>query len=257
MSFLNTYIPEPVAFTVFGIDIMWYGILIAFGIMLGSIIAYKRAPKHDISPDKVLDMLVISLPAAIIGARAYYIAFNFSDYSGDFMKIINIRLGGLAVHGGLIVGFLVCLIICRAVKVRPLNAFDLFAPSVALGQAIGRWGNYFNSEAYGSPTELPWGIPINGEMVHPTFLYESLWCVVLFLVLIFIDNRRIFEGQTFLSYGLLYSTERFFVEALRADSLMLGSYKLAQIVSATAFVICLAALIKMRRDAKTHRTIFY
>jgi phosphatidylglycerol:prolipoprotein diacylglycerol transferase len=236
---------------------MWYGILIAFGIMLGSVIAYKRAPKHDISPDKILDILIISLPASIVGARVYYIAFNFGEYSGDLMKIINIRLGGLAIHGGLLAGFLACLIICRFVKVRQLNAFDLFAPCVALGQAIGRWGNYFNSEAYGSPTTLPWGIPIGGEMVHPTFLYESIWCFLLFLILIYIDNRRSFDGQTFLCYGMLYSAERFFVEALRTDSLMLGPYKQAQIFSAAAFVICLTALIKLSRNAKKRGKIFY
>jgi len=255
--FLNTYIPNPVAFTAFGIDIMWYGILIAVGILLASVIAYKRAEEHEISPDKILDILIISLPVAIIGARIYYVAFNFAEYSGDFMKIINIRLGGLAIHGGLIAGFLACLIVCRIIKVRPLNAFDLVAPCVALGQAIGRWGNYFNSEAYGSPTSLPWGIPINGEMVHPAFLYESLWCFILFFILIFIDNRRNFEGQTFLSYGLLYSVERFFVEALRMDSLMLGQYKQAQVLSATVFILCIFALIKFSRDAKRRGKIFY
>ena len=255
--FLRDYTPDPVAFSIFGIDIMWYGILVGLGMLIASTVSYKRAPKHEIKSDKILDILIICLPAGIIGARLYYVAFNFGDYSGDFLKIVNIRLGGLAIHGGLIVGFLACFLLCLLWNMRPLNVFDVFAPGIALGQSIGRWGNYFNSEAHGGATSLPWGIPVGGEMVHPTFLYESVWCFILFFILIAIDNRRTFMGQTFFSYGMLYSFERFFVEALRTDSLMLGVFKQAQIMSATVFVICLLALIIIGRTERTKGKIFY
>jgi len=257
MNFLNTYIPDPVAFEVFGFSVMWYGVIIGAAILLGAVAAYVRAPKYEIPGEKTLDMMIICLIAGVIGARLYYVVFNWGDYSEDFMKIINLRLGGLAIHGGLICGFLAAFLICKLWKMRPLNVFDLFAPSIALAQSIGRWGNYFNSEAHGGPTELPWGIPIDGQMVHPTFLYESIWCFILFLVLIFIGNRRSFEGQIFLLYGMLYSLGRFFIEALRTDSLMIGMFKQAQVMSVVVFIICLVALIMLGKSAKTRGRIYF
>ena len=243
IKFLTTNIPEPSAFSVFGIDIMWYGILISSAILIGAVILYKRAPGHGIAPDMALDALLISLPAGIVGARLYYVAFNWAAYSGDFLKIINLRLGGLAVHGGLIAAFLAAFIFCRIRRIEPLNLFDLAVPCIAIAQSVGRWGNYFNSEAHGGPTQLPWGIPVDGQMVHPTFLYESIWCLILFLILIIIDNRRAYEGQVFLLYGALYSFERFFVESLRTDSLMLGAFKQAQVLSAAVFFFCITAMV--------------
>jgi phosphatidylglycerol:prolipoprotein diacylglycerol transferase len=193
----------------------------------------------------------------VIGARLYYIIFDWSNYAGDFFRIINIRNGGLAIHGGLILGFLTAVVLCRLWNVRPVNLLDLVAPAIAIAQSIGRWGNYFNSEAHGGPTNLPWAISADGQMVHPTFLYESIWCFVLFFVLIFIDNRRKFEGQTFLLYGILYSVERFFVEGLRTDSLMVGPFRQAQILSAAVFVIFLILYIMLRRKSKYRNRIFY
>lgn len=257
IAFLRTNIPDPVAFSVFGMDIMWYGIFVGLGALLAATVAYKRAPKHEIGPDNTIDIMIISLVAGILGARAYYVLFNWADYSGDFMKIINIRLGGLAIHGGLIAGFLTCLLLCRLKGARPLDAFDLFAPCIALGQSIGRWGNYFNSEAHGGPTELPWGIPVDGHMVHPTFLYESLWCFIIFCILIFMDNRRGFEGQTFLLYGMLYSLERFFVESLRTDSLMLGIFKQAQVISAVTLTGCIIAMVILGKNSRNRGRIFF
>jgi len=251
--FLNTYIPNPVAFTLFGIEIMWYGILIGAGMLLGAILLYIRAPKHKIKPNRVLDALIVCIPAGIVGARLYYVMFNWGSYGGDFFKMINIRLGGLAIHGGLIFGLLAALIFCGVCRIRPLNFFDLAAPAIALAQSIGRWGNYFNSEAHGGPTNLPWAIPVHGQMVHPTFLYESIWCFLLFILLLALDNRRKFEGQIILLYGMLYSLERFFVEYLRTDSLMFGTLKQAQIMSAAIFILCLLFYLILGRTRKKRK----
>lgn len=249
--------PNPVAFTIFGIDIMWYGVIIAAAMVLAVIILYRRAPIHELSSEKSLDFVLITVPAGVIGARLYYVLFNWNDYAGDFYKMINIRGGGLAIHGGLLFGFLAAVLLCMLWNIRPLNLLDLAAPPIAIAQSIGRWGNYFNQEAHGGPTNLPWAISVDGQMVHPTFLYESIWCVLLFFVLIFIDNRRKFEGQTFLLYGILYSLERFFVEALRTDSLMIGPLKQAQVLSAVVFIVFTIAYIILRRKNKYKNRLFY
>ena len=249
--------PNPVAFSFFGIDIMWYGIIIAAAMVLAVIILYRRAPIHGISPDRTLDFVLITVPMGVIGARLYYVLFNWAFYAGDFNKMINIRNGGLAIHGGLIFGFLTAVLLCRLWDIRPLDLLDLAAPCIAIAQSIGRWGNYFNQEAHGGPTNLPWAIPVDGQMVHPTFLYESIWCFLLFFLLVFIDNNRKFEGQTFLLYGIMYSIERFFVEGLRTDSLMIGSFRQAQLLSGTVFVIFIIAYVVLRRKNKYKNRIFY
>ena len=239
--------PDPVAFTIFGIDVMWYGVLITAGMALAVYICCRRAPKHGIKSDKILDFVIICIPAAVIGARLYYVAFNWSMYEGDIMKIVNIRLGGLAIHGGLIFGILAAVILCIVWKIKPLEIMDLAAPCIALAQSIGRWGNYFNSEAHGGPTDLPWGVEIDGMTYHPTFLYESIWCMLLFFFLLYMDDRRKFKGQIILLYGMLYSVERFFVEALRTDSLMIGPFRQAQVISLVIIAACAAAYIFLRK----------
>ena len=243
-------IPNPVAFTVFGIEVRWYGVLIALGMVLATLLTYKRAPRHGLEPDRVLDFILICIPVGIIGARLYYVVFNWSMYEGDFLKIINLRLGGLAIHGGLIFGIAAAVILCAVWKIRPLNVMDLAVPGVALAQAIGRWGNYFNSEAHGGPTDLPWAVTVNGQTYHPTFLYESIWCFLLFLFLIYMDNHRRFEGQIFLLYGILYSVERFFVEALRTDSLMIGPFKQAQVLSLSVIIVFTIAYVILYKHWK-------
>ena len=244
-------VPNPVAFSIFGVDVMWYGILISLGMVLAVLITYKRAPRHDIQPDKILDFVLICIPLGIIGARLYYVVFNWSYYAGDLMKIINIRSGGLAIHGGLLFGLGAAVILCLIWKIRPMNVLDLVIPTVALAQSIGRWGNYFNSEAHGGPTDLPWAVMIDGVPCHPTFLYESIWCFLLFIFLLWMDNHRRFEGQIFLLYGMLYSIERFFVEALRTDSLMIGPFKQAQVLSLTLIIICALAYVVLNRRHKS------
>lgn len=249
--------PNPVAFAIAGIDIMWYGIIIAMAMVLAVIIIYRRAPIHGISSEKTLDFVLITVPLGVIGSRLYYVIFNWDLYAGDLYKIINIRNGGLAIHGGLILGFLSAVLLCILWNVRPMNLLDLTAPAIALAQSIGRWGNYFNQEAHGGPTDLPWAISVNGQMVHPTFLYESIWCLLLFFLLVFIDNNRKFEGQTFLLYGILYSFERFFVEQLRTDSLMIGPFKQAQLLSAAVFIFFTIIYLFLRRKNKYKNRIFY
>ncbi|MBK5245950.1 MAG: prolipoprotein diacylglyceryl transferase [Peptostreptococcaceae bacterium] len=251
--FSNLPVPNPVAFTIFSLDVMWYGVLIATGIILATILVYYRAPMHGIDQNRTLDFVLICLPIGIIGARAYYVFFEWDYYTGNIYKIINIREGGLAIHGGLIFGMLAAAILCIIWKIRPLNLLDLVVPAIALAQSIGRWGNYFNSEAHGGPTSLPWGIIVNGEMVHPTFLYESIWCFILFIILLLVDNRRKFEGQVFLLYGILYSIERFFVEWLRTDSLMLGSLKQAQMLSLSIIVVFSVLYILLNKKSGFRR----
>lgn len=243
-------VPEPVAFTIFGIDIMWYAVLITSGMILATVICCVRAPKHDLTSDQIINFVIICIPAAIIGARLYYVVFNWSFYAGDIKKILNIRGGGLAIHGGLIFAFIAVCILCAVWKLRPLNVLDLAVPCISIAQAIGRWGNYFNSEAHGGPTDLPWAITVNGQSVHPTFLYESIWCFLLFFFLIYVDNRRKFEGQTLLLYGIMYSAERFFVEALRTDSLMIGPFKQAQVLSLSVIVVCIIAYVVLYRRCR-------
>lgn len=228
--------PNPIAFSFFSYEIRWYGILIATAMCLAVIISSKRAPRVGIDSESILDLAIWMLPIGIVGARAYYVLFNSSIYH-SFYDVINIRNGGLAIHGGLIAGLIVLLIICSKKKINPLDMADLVIPSVALAQSIGRWGNYFNSEAHGGPTDLPWGIMVDGVKVHPTFLYESIWCFILFFVLSYFFYNRKFKGQVVCLYGMLYSVERFFVEGLRTDSLMIGPLKQAQVIS----IVCIIA----------------
>lgn len=242
--------PNPIAFTIFNIDIRWYGILISLGALLGTIIAYKRAPKHGIVPEDILDVILWALPMGIIGARIYYVIFSWQMYKSTPSEIFDIRSGGLAIHGGLIFGISAAYLVCRRKKINFLEMTDLLIPSVALAQSIGRWGNFFNSEAYGTETDLPWAIIVNGRHVHPTFLYESLWCFALFFILIYISKKRKFAGQIFCLYGMLYSLERFFVEGLRTDSLMIGSLRQAQLISLFAFILCLCLYLYFKKRGK-------
>ena len=249
--------PGAVAFSIFGIDIMWYGILVGSGFILAVILSYIRAPQHGIQSDQIIDLALWLIPLSIIGARTYYVIFEWENYSGDLAKILNIRGGGLAIHGGLIAGLIVALVFCRRREIPLLELTDLIFPHVAIAQSIGRWGNFFNSEAHGTATDLPWAILVDGQYVHPTFLYESIWCFCLFWFLLWMDRRRKFRGQITLLYGMLYSMERFCVEALRTDSLMIGPFRQAQVLSACVFVACLVLYIylnqKQQKEAELAR----
>lgn len=243
--------PDRIAFSIFGIDVMWYGTLIGIGFILAIMISYYRASKFNIDPDFILTLTIWIIPCALIGARAYYVLFNWERYAGDFSAIINVRAGGLAVHGGLILCFIVGYMLCKYYKEKFLDVADLVAPVIALAQSIGRWGNFFNEEAHGYATDLPWAQIINGVGYHPTFLYESIWCFLLFIFLMwFSNNKRAFSGQIICLYAILYSVERFFVESFRTDSLMIGPLRQAQVISIVIIVICMALYVLLKKKQK-------
>ena len=231
--------PNPIAFEIFGLEIRWYGILSAIGFTVAILIACRRAPEYGLKSDDILDFAIFMMPASIIGARLYYVIFSWSYYADDPASVFDIRSGGLAIHGGIIAGVITALIFTKVKKISMIDMCDLIFPEVALGQAIGRWGNFFNSEAHGGPTDLPWAIEVDGEMVHPTFLYESIWCLMIFIFLVWFSRRSTFRGQIVCLYGMLYSVERFLVEGLRTDSLMIGPFRQAQVISALIFVFSL------------------
>ncbi|KDR95013.1 phosphatidylglycerol:prolipoprotein diacylglycerol transferase [Peptoclostridium litorale DSM 5388] len=234
---------DPVAFRIFGIDIRWYGILMASGILIGMVLALREAKRQGIEENTMLDLFLVAIPSAIVGARAYYVIFNWSYYSGDFLKMINTRLGGMAIHGGVIGGVLAGYIFCRVKKLSFPKLVDITAPSLILGQAIGRWGNFINQEAHGGPTDLPWGIMVDGMKVHPTFLYESIWNLGVFALLLFMRRKKRYEGQVMVVYMMAYSLGRFWIEGLRTDSLMLGPLRMAQVISIV--LIGIAIIINM------------
>jgi prolipoprotein diacylglyceryl transferase len=236
---------NPIAFELFGLEVRWYGVLIASAMFLGALIFLRSTKKAGYLEDDIYDIILVAFPAGIIGARLYYVAFNWSYYAGDIMKIINIRGGGLAIHGSLIGGILAGYLVCRRKKLDFLDLIDRAAPLFPLGQAIGRWGNFANGEAHGGPTNLPWAINVDGVMVHPTFLYESIWNLCLFLFLSWYGAKKKFKGELILLYMGIYSVGRFFIEGMRTDSLMLGPIRMAQLISLVLIAIAGLALVIM------------
>ena len=248
--------------------IKWYGVLIALGYLVALIAATHLAKRAKIDVDKLYDAIIFGTLGAIVGARAYYIIFNLDYYLANPASIIRIDEGGLAIYGGVIGALLAGFITCRVRKLKALDAFDLAAVGFLAGQGIGRWGNFTNQEAFGTNTSLPWGMmsektteylvehqdfmtahgmtvdPYMG--VHPTFLYESIWCLIGFVLLYFMfKNHRKFRGQIALSYGVWYGAERAFVEGLRTDSLYIAgtNIRVSQILSLALAVVCFVILI--------------
>lgn len=232
---------NPVAFEVFGIGIRWYGILIAFAMLIGSVYAIREGKKLGYPEDHLLDLILVVLVSAIVGARLWYVAFNLAYYLSDPAEILNLRGGGLAIHGGVIFGMVAGYFVTRWRRMDFFKMADIIAPVLALGQAIGRWGNFANQEAHGGPTELPWGIMIDGVKVHPTFLYESLWNVALFAFLMSYRKKKPFDGALMFLYLMLYSIGRFWIEGLRTDSLMVGPFRTAQVTSLLLIAVGAAA----------------
>ena len=227
---------DRVAFTIFGIDVMWYGILMATGMILGTYLALKEAERVGISEDDVLNLAIFAIPAGVLGARLYYVIFNWGYYSQNPSQILNFRGGGMAIHGALIGGILAGLIYTKIKKINFFKMADIALIGMPLAQAIGRWGNYINGEAHGGPTNLPWGIMVDGVKVHPTFLYESIWDFGIFIFLWMFRKKKKYEGQVAVYYIILYSLGRFFIEGLRTDSLMIGPLRMAQVISLVGVV---------------------
>lgn len=244
---------NPVAFSIFGVDIMWYGILISLGVLIGVLLALREAKRVGFKEENLLDFLLIAIPTAIVGARAYYVIFSWDYYSQNLNQIINIRNGGLAIHGALILGVIVGYIFCKVRKINIFELLDIVIPSVSLGQAIGRWGNFINQEAHGGPTDLPWGIIVDGQKVHPTFLYESILDFSIFIFLIWYrKKKRKTEGEVFALYLVLYSMARFFVEGLRTDSLMFLNMRVAQLVSIISIILGIVIFYFLRKKLKNN-----
>lgn len=222
---------DRVAFTIFGIDVMWYGILMATGMVLGTLIAIKEAKRVGIKEDDILDLAIIAIPVGLICARLYYVVFNWEYYSNNPSQILNFRGGGMAIHGALIGGIIAGYIFSRYKKINFFKLADTVIIGMPLAQSIGRWGNFINQEAHGGPTNLPWGIMVDGVKVHPTFLYESVWDLGIFIFLWLFRKKKSYEGQVIVFYAILYSLGRFFIEGLRTDSLMIGPLRIAQVMS--------------------------
>lgn len=274
-----------VAFTVFGTDIYWYGIIIAIGVILAFTYAMKTARKAGLIPDDLFDTAFISTIVGFIGARAYFCVFyNLMNPDADnkynfITAITRIHDGGLAIYGGVIFGIITALIVCRIKKQPFLTMADVAGPAFLIGQAIGRWGNFINQECYGAPTagNLPWGmtgtkialdpIVIEAErqnstnvpvLVHPCFLYESLWCVAGLLLIHFIGRRiKRFDGEVFLYYVLWYGAGRGWIEGLRTDSLYAGSLKISQVVAIASAILALIMIIYFRIWAKKNGKVLY
>lgn len=219
------------AFQIFGLQIAWYGIIIASAMLIGSIMMMKVGKKYGYKENDILDIVLVALPMAIVFARLYYVAFEWDFYSANPDKILAFRDGGLAIHGGVIGGLIGGYIVCRFKKLNFGDLADMASMPLILGQAIGRWGNYVNQEAHGGPTDLPWGIMVGGVKVHPTFLYESIWNVLVFIFLVVTFKKRKFYGEHMVKYMMLYSVGRFFIEGMRTDSLMFGPFRIAQLLS--------------------------
>jgi phosphatidylglycerol---prolipoprotein diacylglyceryl transferase len=228
---------NPVAIEIFGLSIRWYGIILSTGIMVGILLAYNEAKRMGRNPEYIIDLSLWCVPAAVIGARLYYVLLEWDYYNGDIMRMINIREGGLAIHGALIAAVFTGYIFTKIKNLSFWETADIVAPSIIIGQAIGRWGNFVNGEAHGGPTNLPWGIMIDGIKVHPTFLYESLWNLAVFFILIYFRKNKKADGEVFLLYGILYSVGRFLIEGLRTDSLMFMGLRAAQIFSLVIMVV--------------------
>ncbi len=230
------------SFSLFGlIDIYWYAVIICCGILCGFLYALQEGKRQKLQSDLFVDVLLVGLPSAIVGARLYYVLSRWDYYGTHLWQILNIRGGGLAIYGGLIGAVIAVVIYCVVKKQNILEIFDICAVSLLIGQGIGRWGNFVNVEAYGYETALPWamqiiadGKPIN---VHPTFLYESLWNLAGAVLLACLMKHKTRNGQIFWLYLIWYGFGRFWIEGLRTDSLMFFQFRISQIVACISVLL--------------------
>ena len=251
-----------------GNGVYWYGVFIAVGLLLGLWFCTKQSKKFGLTEDNVMDTVLWGMPLGIVGARLYYIVFYLDLYKNadgtlDFTKMVRIWDGGLAIYGGVIVGFLTAYIVSRREKFSYLAMMDDIVMGVLIGQVIGRWGNFMNREAFGSVTSVPWRMRLwaydgTAYDVHPTFLYESLWNLAGFLLIWrVVTKRRKFDGENFLCYFLWYGLGRVWIEGLREDSLYLfdvtlfgAPVRVSQALSAVLVIVSAALLIYNLRKAK-------
>ncbi|MDR1892384.1 MAG: prolipoprotein diacylglyceryl transferase [Oscillospiraceae bacterium] len=246
-----------------GWNVYWYGIIIALGFMLALVYGFKNAARLGVDRDRLTDAVLIAAVFGLLGARLYYILF---DGAGGLTlrDFFAFHEGGLAIYGGIIFAFASAAVMCKVRKIDLFSLFDLAAIGFSIGQAVGRWGNFFNQEAYGGPTQSTWWGMTSTQtqydtgsdtLVHPCFLYESLWCGLGILLLHFYSKRRKFKGEIFLAYAVWYGFGRFWIEGLRTDSLMIGSaVKVSQLVSALVFLAGITVIAFMRaRPALTAR----
>ncbi|MBQ7399019.1 MAG: prolipoprotein diacylglyceryl transferase [Clostridia bacterium] len=243
------------------VEIYWYGIIICLGIILGFAVAYLRMKKISVTTDDLADIALICVPSAIVGARLYYVLAELESYN-SFYEMIAIWNGGLAIYGGVIGGVLAFTLVCKYKKKPLLKMYDCAAPGLILGQIIGRWGNFFNAEAYGISesydffgakfdishlsSKNPLRMTIDGTLVHPTFLYESLWNLLGFVLMNVFFKKRAFDGEVLLWYLTWYGLGRSLIEGLRGDSLYAGSIRVSQLVAFVCFVLGLCAIVALR-----------
>lgn len=267
MNFLLGTI-DPIALSLGPIDVRWYGVIIAAGIVLAFFVGQREMVKYGLHPDFLTDLLTWAIPLAILGARLYYVLFKWEYYAENPGQILQIWEGGLAIHGALITSFIVAYAFTRKRKESFLKVADIIAPSILIGQTIGRWGNFINQEAHGGPVSrgflenmfLPdWVInqmQIDGTYYHPTFLYESVWNFTGVVILILLRRVNLLRGEMFLFYVIWHSFGRFFIEGLRTDSLYLvGELRTAQVVSLLS--IAVATIIFVYRRVMIKKAIRY
>lgn len=235
-----------VAFTLFGKDIYWYGIIIATGFLLGVCFAVYRAKKQGINPDAILDVVLWGLPVCIICARLFYVLGDPGVLDGGFWRIIAIWEGGIAIYGAIIGAVIVGVTYSLIKKINMGLLFDVCAPCIMIGQIIGRWGNFVNAEVYGRVTDSLFGMSINGGAgVEPLFLYESVWMTCGLILILLCEKRKKVDGEIFLSYILWYGVGRFFLETLRPEQyvLRIGALALSQLTAMLAVIASLAILM--------------
>ena len=247
--------PSDIAFSVFNFPIYWYGIILAVSILVGFYVADYLSQFRPVKSSLILDNAVWFIIVGLLGARVYYCLLNFSYYALHPLQVFDLRQGGLSIHGMLIAGFLFVFFLCKKNKLKILPLLDVIAASVPLSQAIGRWGNYFNSEAFGIPTYSNWGlfVPIakrpenfiDYSLFHPTFLYESVLNFLIFILLSFLIKKSKTNGVVFSLYLILYSIARIIVEQIRIDSALdLFGFPIAQIISLILILFGLLFMIK-------------
>ncbi|HAO6031514.1 prolipoprotein diacylglyceryl transferase [Listeria monocytogenes] len=249
---------DPVAIQIGSISVKWYGVIIASAVVIALLLALSEANKRKMDKEFIVDLLIWAIPISIISARIYYVIFEWDFYKNNLGEIVKIWHGGIAIYGALIGAVLTAIIFSRIKKISFWQLADVVAPSLIIAQAIGRWGNFMNQEAHGAETtrsfleslHLPDFIInqmyIDGAYYQPTFLYESLWNVLGFVILLIIRRTKIRRGELFLGYVIWYSFGRFFIEGMRTDSLMWGDFRVSQALSLLLIVLSIGIIIYRR-----------